>query len=652
MKGMRSQADATGGMWSLLLERVLRSMWSAPAAWLLGLWLVGWALFGWQAMHPASWETTWDAIYRALAPGQEGRTGGARQADHWAPVWLDGVGRWGIVALFVSTAALALYVSYALWVWHRYTRNWAWIGRAERLKGGYMLEVLIPAGSKADARASADMFGQLWNLLASLSRPSTGQGPGGKVTAERCALSFEMWSTAHTDGKVGFYIWCPRPGEFNRLVEEVRHLVMVHYPRSRVRCVDDPFEQTLLQLRSAAVSGRSGFPGSDFAPPPARAGDSQASATSRASGAAGAAGVAVVWYDLALTADSRYPIGSGASDESMSGAASSRAGTGAGTRSNLGNLGSARPGSPGAGSDPLAAVIDLLGSVQAHGNGLNGSAGAGVDGGVALIGVQVVVAALPRVSGQTQQAANRELTRLRELRAQLGNNALGPQHEERILALEEKADRQGFDTLVRLVAAVPISTRGAAPIAMAAGSSASSALHRAEARLDSLLRAYGRYDRLIAGTRQGFRVARKTHVLLSVPAEPGAPVRSGSAGAPMTYPSSPSASSPAQAQSRAWMRPVAPILGRWPREGVCLPRMLPFMRIGRPCVLNSAELSAIYHFPYQGLEGLAALRSDTYRQIPPPAFARVTAHQEARGDRVTLGVADEDLPPFRADAHG
>ena len=95
---------------------------------------------------------------------------------------------------------------------------------------------------------------------------------------------------------------------------------------------------------------------------------------------------------------------------------------------------------------------------------------------------------------------------------------------------------------------------------------------------------------------------------------------------------------------RERLRQAAPVLGRWPREGVCLPRILPFMKIGKPCILNMAEISAIYHFPHQGLEGLPTLRLDSYRQIAPPACAQVTAEQEALGQRVSLGGADVDLP--------
>ena len=285
-----------------------------------------------------------------------------------------------------------------------------------------------------------------------------------------------------------------------------------------------------------------------------------------------------------MLADSRFPIGSGALDESLS----------------QGNRSGGRPGSPGAGSDPLAAVISMLGS----------------DDDVPVVGIQIVAAARPETAGQTQQAVNRELARLRELEFQEGKKALGPQHEARVLALEEKADRQGYDVAVRLVAVE--NTAESPPV----GSTS-----RAEARLASLLRVFTQYDRIIAGVTQGFRVTRRGQSLLT-------PLNA-------SHPTRPSG----QPDWRDWLRPAASVVARWPREGVCLPRMLPFMRIGRPCILNMAELSAIYHFPHLGLEGLRTLRLSNYRHIPPPAFARVTPAQVASGERVALGLLDDDLPP-------
>ena len=170
----------------------------------------------------------------------------------------------------------------------------------------------------------------------------------------------------------------------------------------------------------------------------------------------------LVWCELGLLADSRYPIGSGASDERLLPA----------------NRATNRPGSPGAGSDPLAAVIGMLGS----------------DKTVPIMGVQIVVAARPETVGQTQQAVNEELARLREIEVQLGKKALGPQHEARVLALEEKADRQGYDVVIRLVVAERVSRAGAGSGGVA------------ESRLTSLLRVYTQYNRIVAGVIQGFKV--------------------------------------------------------------------------------------------------------------------------------------------------
>lgn len=612
-------------MW---FDVLLRSMRCRPIAWLLGIWLAGWALIAWHALHPSSWEIAWGALHNAANAASPPRTGREGQDGL---TWLHELGRWGQIVLYASTGALSLYVGYALWVWRRYTRDWIWEAREERLQGGCVLEVLVPTGSKADARAAADMFGQLWTFLSDLSRSSRGNhgsrgsntsgnasstvnsdrsmkvGSGtGKVEAERLALSLEMWSTPHTDGKVCFYIWCPRmtsPGkgqegrrvvsEDSRLIEEVRHLILAHYPGCRVRWVEDPLERSLTEL-----AGVPGVPG-----------------------LSGASGASMVWYELGLLADSRYPISSGASDERLL------------TGSRAGN----RPGSPGAGSDPLAAVIGMLGSDEA----------------VPILGIQVVTAARPETAGRTQLAVNQELARLRDLEMQFGKKALGPQHEARVLALEEKADRYGYDVLIRLVATErasrTVGAEGAAPAS------------RAEARLASLLRAFSQYDRATAGVRQGLRLVRKAYADLLIPQllpDPPSPTSSrlkamsdradtaGNTGArdnvanPQVRHREPG-QSPSQVARRE-----APVLGRWPREGVCLPRMLPFMRMGRPCILNMAELSAIYHFSHQGLEGLSTLRWGTYKQIPPPAYARVTPAQVARGERRVLGITDEDLPPL------
>jgi hypothetical protein len=468
-----------------------------------------------------------------------------------------------------AVLVLALYVIYCMWVWWRYTNAWMPKVRWERLQGGHVLEVLIPAGSKADARAAADMFGQLWNLLSNMAEG--GSGPA-KMEAERLALSLEMWSTPDTGGKVGFYVWCPRveseqhgqnrrnrkarktvKKSKDRFIEEVRHLIMVHHPRCRVRWVEDPLKKTLSEL--GRVEGTAGETA------PAETGNTT-----------------MTWYELGLRADSLYPISSGASDERLL--------TGSRTVSH--------PGSPGAGSDPLAAVIGMLGA----------------DKEVPVMGIQVVAAAQPDSAGRTQQTVSKELARLRELEVQAGKKALGPQHEARVLALEEKADRQGYDVAIRLVA-----------VERAAGATHGD---RAESRLASLVRIFRQYDRSIAGVRQGFQVVRTEQVDLSALQRPVA-TQSATFG--------------------SMLRRLAPVVGRWVREGVCLPRMLPFMRVGKPAVLNMAEISSIYHFPHQGLESLASLRRRPYLQIPAPASAHVTAEQVAQGKHVVLGVLDEDLSP-------
>src|SRR5438128_9728466 len=97
-------------MW---LDVLLRSMRSRPIAWLLGIWLAGWALFAWHALHPSSWGAAWGALHNAANAVSPPRTGLEGQGGH---TWLHELGRWGQVALYASTGALSLYVSYALWV--------------------------------------------------------------------------------------------------------------------------------------------------------------------------------------------------------------------------------------------------------------------------------------------------------------------------------------------------------------------------------------------------------------------------------------------------------------------------------------------------------------------------------------------------------
>jgi hypothetical protein len=592
----------------VILSRVLKSIRNRPATWLISLWLAGWIIFAWHIFHPQSWQAVLNTIHRAISPA----SGLHKQS---AVTWLDTVGHWAQSALFISTAAIAIYVVYALFVWRQYHSRILPAIREERFRSSCVLEVTLPTGSKADSRAAADMLGELWDLLSNLgsaSRTTLGTDLPRTLTkrrsaagtrdmeAERLAVSLEMWSSTQTDGKVGFYIWCPIAGttetpgtpempgttmraqaqakgaiapgrEVSRheseggymVSEEIRHLVMAHYPGCRVRWVDDPLEQTLDSLAQVELSPE----------------------TSLHADTRDTAGVKFHWCELSLLADSRYPIGSGITNALLP--QNSRTGTGARSGS--------RPGSPGAGSDPLASILGMLGSEES----------------VPLIGIQIVAAARRESALQTQQKVTRELERLRELELAEGGKALGPQHEARVIALEEKADRQGYDVAVRLVA-VDASSR--LPLA-----------GRAEARLTSILRAFARYDRATGGVTQGFRVARRGSAILSRPAITGAKTQAPS--------------------RRDWLGAAARVVARWPREGVCLPRLLPFMQIGRPCVLNMAEFSAIYHFPHAGLEGVRTLRWTNYKQFPTPAFACVSPEQAARGERFVLGLLDEDMPP-------
>src|ERR1700730_11200109 len=95
--------------WWLLLTAILKSMRSRPRVWLLAIWLAGWALFAWHVLHPTSWEAVWGALHNAVSPARTGSDG-----QGWLS-WLYELGRWGQIALYTSTALLALYVSYALW---------------------------------------------------------------------------------------------------------------------------------------------------------------------------------------------------------------------------------------------------------------------------------------------------------------------------------------------------------------------------------------------------------------------------------------------------------------------------------------------------------------------------------------------------------
>ncbi len=565
----RNKSDGTSEMWWALLTAILKSMLNRPLAWLVGVWLCGWALFAWHALHSASWDGVWGMVNGSLARAQNSSI--QPPNPRGSVTWLEEVAKWGQTALLISTGLLALYICYALWVWWRYAHAWLPRVRKERLQGGRTLEVLIPRGSNADARGVANMLEHLWNLLSEAALAGRGLGPK-RMGAERQALSFEMWSTPHTGGKVGFYIWCPAAVgeqdtdensmmaslESDRFVEEVRHLIKAYHPECRVRWVDDPTKKAQHDVTQPAEVP-------DMAVP-----------------------AQVTWYDLGLLADSRYPIGSGAGAS--------------GERSAVGNRSTNRAGSPGAGSDPLATIMSMLWT----------------DKDVPVMGIQVIIASLPAGSAQNQQTVNRELERLRELEVQVGKKSLGPQHEARVLALAEKADRQGFDTMVRLVAMERTDEAGQGILA--------------EARLAALFRKFRQYDRSITGVRQGFQVVGRGQAVFGA----ALPVASVTPRIP-----------------EGMLGHAGPVFGRWPREGISLPRLLPlsaFMRRGKPCILNTTELSALFHFPHQGLEGVANVLWGPYRQIPPPAEARVTSEQVAEGRKVMLGALDEDLPPTDKEA--
>ena len=566
----RNRSDNTSDAWWAMLTAILKSMRDRPVAWLVGMWLCGWALVAWRVLHSASWDGVWGTVNSVLVQGQNG--GVQPLSPQEGVTWLHEVATWGQTALYISTGLLALYTCYALWVWWRYMHAWMPEVREERLRGGRLLEVLIPRGSKADARAAADMLEHLRNLLSEAALADRGFGLG-RMGAERQALSLEMWSTPHTGGKVGFYIWCPLAvgkadpdganltvsrAESDHFIEEVRHLIKAYHPDCRVRWVEDPLVKAL----------------DDVTQPPEMPGMAWP--------------VKVIWYDLGLLADSRYPIGSGVSGPS-------------GERPAGSNRPTNRTGSPGAGSDPLAAVMSMLWT----------------DKDVPVMGIQVIMAARPTGAAQSQQAVNRELERLRELEMQASKKSLGPQHEARVLALEEKADRQGFDTTVRLVAVERADETGQSAVA--------------EARLTALFRKFRQYDRSIAGVKQGFQIMRRGQAALS------------------TAP--PLASSTPKTLQRT-LRNAGAVIGRWPREGMYLPQLLPlrpFMGRGKPCILNTTELSALYHFPHQGIEGVTSLLWGPYRQIPPPTEARVTSEQVAEGRKVMLGALDEDMPPIASE---
>lgn len=593
----KNRTTQTTEVWWAVLAAIGKSIQNRPLAWAIAVWAAGWALVLWHVIHPVSWDSTFEAVNKIVSPARSAYVSNDR-IPGTSVTWLYEIGKWGQIALYVSSTMLALYICYALWVWWQYKKVWMPGVRLERLRGGQVLEVLIPAGSKADARAAADMFRQIGNLLSDRARTGSSKvhklSPN-NIEAERLAVSLEMWSTPHTEGKVGFYIWCPKmKGEQqsrtghgrtiqkesktskDRLIEEIRHLIMVHHPRCRVRWVEDPLKRALAEISATDKNlGNSETAGeTEKAEPAARK-------------------LYMTWYELGLRADSRYPIGSGASGERLFTVTQSRG----------------RSGATGVGSDPLAAVIGMLGS----------------DKEVPIVGIQIVAVAQSESVGQTQQNVSKEMARLREVEVQSGKKALGSQHEARMLALEEKADKQGYDTVIRLIA---VESFEAGKLGTSTGyqeQTAGSVLgEKAEIRLSSLLRIFKQYDRSVAGVAQGFEVMRKEQVGLNTVA--------------------PSLGLQAAVPIDTFLRTAA-VIGRWVREGACLPRMLPITRICKPTILNTTELSSIYHFPHQGLEGLASIRWRAYRQLPAPAIAHITEDEAAQGRQVVLGVLDDDVAP-------
>ena len=232
----KNRSGETTEAWWALLTAILKSMRNRPVAWLVGVWLSGWVLFAWHTIHLASWNAVWGTVNNVLARAHSGQPANGQASSPW----LHEVARWGQIALYMSTGILVLYATYAMWVWWRYMCVGMPKVREERLRGGRVLEVLIPRGSMADARASADMFGQLWNLLGDMAVANGSFGLK-KMGAEQLALSLEMWSTPHTGGKIGFYVWCPATGveqhevnsraasskESDNFIEEVRQSIKV-----------------------------------------------------------------------------------------------------------------------------------------------------------------------------------------------------------------------------------------------------------------------------------------------------------------------------------------------------------------------------------------------------------------------------------------
>ena len=445
---------------------------------------------------------------------------------------LDVVTAWGSGALYAATILLLFYLLIAGLAWRK-SRTASHEARVERLRnGGLVLEVIVPSGSRADAAVMSRLLRQLWDHLATPAQSGALRRAVLSESAqyERSAISLEI--IGKTDG-VGFYIWLPAAWEPHAtLIETLRDLIRAHYPGCRVRLLETDHLQR--EVYSIAKEGKEGD---------------------------------LLWVDLALQADSRYPIGSGTSGNSRS----------AGTSGS----GAVRAGVGGAAADTLGGLLSLLAAEPPS---------------LPLIGVQIVVSANAEATGDVRQQILDEKAQLQELSAQYGRRSLGREHDERVLALEEKDDEYGYATQVRLFA---LATGG------------KEAARRAEMRLGVLLKSYRLYNRTTAGVAQGFVEKARGR----------AKVRRG---------------------MNTWE--AGPVLGRWQRTGLGVARWLRIMRRARPDILNCDELAGVYHYPHEGLEKIGTVQVVDRTYLPVPAFAMATSQEIEAGGKVLIGTVEEDMP--------
>lgn len=599
-----SSPSGMGGASSIIALKMLASLWRKPGRTLMLLAIIVLGLNLWAFLHPASWNACWGAVGNVLhldlkhvGKGTQGSQGRSPSRANW----IDGVsGIWWWVERLsapICLMGIGLYVGHAVWTYRRYTHVWLPAIREERLYGGGLLEVQAPKDSKADAAVAMQLYGRLWQLLSveakrrgiglragassASSAPGSQSIPGatriaripGSLSGERAALSLEMWSSS---AGISFYIWCPDPqddalpGDLMRVVQE---RVISHFPACRVRPVlpgQDPFSRAVLPwgiVPSGLPPGEAPSVGADVHETPPRA---------------------LIWYELGLEAPSRYPISEG--------------GMSAGTGTGAANGRTAVSQSVGgAGADPLAAVLGALVTEAQDG--------------VTLLGVQVVAAPVGGGSGIGEdlwQQITQEREQLRQMEMMMPKKALGSSHEERLLALEDKSDRSGFDVLVRLVAVAEATDYG---------------VGRAQARLQNLVRSYSQYTRRTAGVTQRFILRSSGNAIL-----PALKLTEGTNEVPA-------------GEYRQRLEAVSAIAARWPRQGigVSLPRSLSLRLGGNPSILNCRELSSVYHPPHEGMAALPKMRWKMYKQLPPPAGAIVRPSEVEAGTRVILGLADEDL---------